>query len=138
MFTALRKKSAIKLRLAVLSISLLVSGCATFVPVVDLEKVPPAEMVEARKVRIFTIESGASIPPIDQVIGDVSAYSCKHVLSDPPASKGDALKRLRLEAYRVGADAVIDVTFDVRGTDTWGTNCWETVYAAGQAVKLKN
>ncbi len=116
---------------------LLVTGCAPFVPVADLSKVPSAEMTDALNIRVFTVDSGTSYPPIASVLGEVTAYSCKHLLTDPPASKGDALKRLRLAALKLQADAVIDVTFDTRGTDTLGTNCWETVQASGQAVKLK-
>lgn len=115
----------------------LITGCAPFVPVADLSKVPPVEMTEMMKIRVFTVDSGTSYPQVASVLGEVSAYSCKHLLTDPPASKGDALKRLRLEALKLQADAVIDVTFDTRGTDAWGTNCWETVHANGQAVKLK-
>lgn len=116
---------------------LLIAGCAPFVPVADLNKVAPSEMAEMMKVRIFTVDNSASYPTVASILGEVSAYSCKHLLTDPPASKGDALRRLRLEAFRLQADAVIDVTFDTRGTDTWGTNCWETVHASGQAVKLQ-
>lgn len=118
-------------------VCLLLSGCAPFVPVADLSKLSPAESAEMMRVRIYTIDGNASYPQVSVVLGEVSAYSCKHYLSDPPASKGDALKRLRLEAMKLQADAVVDVTFDIRGTDTWGTNCWETVYANGQAVKFK-
>lgn len=115
----------------------LLSGCGTFVPVEDLSEVPPEQLQKALHVRVFTLESGAEYPEIKTYLGEVSAYSCKHMTWDPPASKGDALKRLRLEALRKGADAVIDVTFDTRGTDAWGTNCWQSVYASGQAVVLK-
>jgi hypothetical protein len=38
----------------------------------------------------------------------------------------------------MNADAIIDVNFDQRGTDAWGTNCWETVQASGMAVRLTN
>ena len=37
----------------------------------------------------------------------------------------------------MGANGIIDITFDSRGTDTWGTNCWETVQASGTAVIFK-
>ena len=116
---------------------LLITGCAPLVPVADLSKVPPADLTEMMKIRVFTVGSGTSYPPISSVLGEVSAYSCKHLVTDPPSSKGDALKRLRLEALKLQADAIIDVTFDTRGTDALGTNCWETVHASGQAVKLK-
>lgn len=116
--------------------TLFVSACAPFVPVADLNTIPVAEKEAALKIRVYTIESGA-YPEVETLLGSVVAYSCKHWLTDPPASKGDALTRLRLEALKLGANDIIDVTFDTRGTDTWGTNCWETVQASGSAVKFK-
>jgi uncharacterized protein YbjQ (UPF0145 family) len=47
------------------------------------------------------------------------------------------LTQLKLKALDLGADGIIDITFDTRGTDTWGTNCWESVQASGVAVKFK-
>ena len=112
-------------------------GCTTFVPVRNLKEVPQATLINSVRVRIFTIDS-ANLPADFEFIEEISAYSCKHLLTDPPASKGDALKRLKIEAYERGANAVIEVTFDTRGTDTWGTNCWETVQVSGLAVKIPN
>lgn len=111
-------------------------GCTPFVPVEDLSEIPQDIMLEAMRIRIFTIENSTSYPQIETVLGEVTAYSCQFGRFDPPASKGDALKRLRLEALLLGADGIIDVTFDIRGRDPFGTNCWETVQASGQGVKL--
>ena len=110
-------------------------GCTTFVPVRNLKEVPQSTLVNSARVKIFTIDN-ANIPSDFEFIEEISAYSCKHLLTDPPASKGDALKRLKIEAYERGANAVIEVTFDTRGTDAWGTNCWETVQVSGLAVKI--
>ena len=120
-----------------LSVLFLLTACAPFVPVVDLDRVPQAQVSDSLKIRVFTLESGAVYPDVAEVLGEVTAYSCKFLPTDPPASKGDALKRLRLEALKLQADAIIDVTFDTRGTDAFGTNCWQTVQASGQAVRLK-
>ena len=125
-------------KMLALIVAISLTACGAFVPVEDLSKVSAAEMQAAMKIRVYTLESGADYPEIENILGGVSAYSCKHMTWEPPASKGDALKRLRLEALRMGADAVVDVTFDTRGTDAFGTNCWQTVFAAGQAVQLKS
>jgi uncharacterized protein YbjQ (UPF0145 family) len=113
--------------------AVLLVGCAPFVEQVDLTKIDPAERTASTNIRIFN--EGAA-PKVIKTLGDVEAYSCKHLMTDPPASKGNALQQLRLKAYRLGANAVIDVVFDTRGTDTYGTNCWETVHAAGLAVVM--
>jgi uncharacterized protein YbjQ (UPF0145 family) len=124
-------------KVTILLIGIILSGCQTFVPVQDVSKVDPATMQEAYKVKTFTAESNMSYPDVKQYHGPITAYSCKHMLTDPPASKGDALIQLRLKAVELSANGIIDITFDLRGTDTWGTNCWETVQASGTAVDFK-
>ena len=124
------------MKASVLLIVLLLAACAPFVPVVDLNSVSKVDKDAAMKIRVFTVESGDH-PEVESLLGSITAYSCKHWMTDPPASKGDALTRLRMEALRLGANGIIDITFDSRGTDTWGTNCWETVQASGSAVRFK-
>ena len=123
--------------LVIFVLGMILSGCAPFVPVIDVSKVPRPELQQAYKIKTFTTGSDVSYPEIAEYLGDITAYSCKNLLTDPPASKGDALTQLRLKALRKGADGIIDVTFDSRGTDAWGTNCWESVQASGIAVKFK-
>ncbi len=81
-------------------------------------------------------EGTTNTPKIARAIGPVNATSCKNMMTDPPATRGDALRQLRLKALRMGANAVVNVYFDERGTDAWGTNCWESVTATGDAVVI--
>jgi S1-C subfamily serine protease len=119
-----------------LAVLLFVSGCfPAFVPVTDISKVSSDKLQAARQIKTYTTESN-NHPEVAEYLGDITAYSCKHVVWDPPASKGDALIQLKLKAVELGADGIIDITFDSRGTDTWGTNCWESVHASGIAVKF--
>lgn len=121
---------------APLVLALLVTGCGPFVSVTDLQTVPPAMIAEASRVRVYQFGSSQEVPEVVEYLGPVEAYSCKNLMWDPPASKGDALQQLRVRAVQMNADAIIDVNFDQRGTDAWGTNCWETVQATGMAVRL--
>lgn len=100
----------------------------------DLTTVSVDERAAASNVRV--VESGVPHPAPVNVVGDVSATSCKHWVSDPPATRGNALQQLRVKALRMGANAVIDAVYDERGTDTYGTNCWETVTVTGIAANL--
>ena len=86
-------------------------------------------------VNVYMLEQAAGYPPVHRFIGPVHGVSCKHLLTDPPASKADALLRMRVEAHRLGADTVIDVTIDQSGTDALGTNCWESISVNGLAVR---
>ncbi len=115
---------------------LLLAGCATFVPVTDVSKVPKETMQESYKIKTFTAGSDISHLEIKEYLGDITAYSCKHLATDPPASTGNALTQLRLKALELGANGIIDITFDTRGTDALGTNCWESVQASGVAVRF--
>lgn len=87
--------------------------------------------------RSWSSQLGSPAPQVKQALGSVTAYSCKHLLWDPPATRSDATNQLKLKAYRMGADAVVEVTFAERGTDAFGTNCWETVQASGRAVRIR-
>lgn len=119
-----------------LIVPVLLSACSTLVPVIDVSKIPPETLQAAYRVQTFTIDSAATRPEVSQYLGVITVFSCKHMVYDPPASTGNALTQLRLKALDMGADGVIDITFDTRGTDTWGTNCWESVQASGIAVKF--
>ena len=125
-----------KLVLILLS-SIILSSCGPKVDVLDLSTIDQKILTEASKVQIFKLDNAQPKPEIEKYVGEITAYSCKHLSWDPPASKGDALKQLKVKAVSQGANGVIDITFDSRGTDAWGTNCWESVQASGTAVVFK-
>ena len=113
-------------------------GCGPAVPVQDVSKISKEHLQKAYKIKTYTINNSTNHPEISEHLGDITAYSCKHMTWDPPASKGNALLQLRLKALELNADAIIEVTFDSKGTDVFGTNCWESVQASGVAVKFFN
>tara|TARA_B100000959_G_C14641851_1_gene484605 strand:- start:140 stop:529 length:390 start_codon:yes stop_codon:yes gene_type:complete len=118
-------------------LGLLLSGCGPKVKVIKLSDVSPDILTKATKVRIFKLDSNQPTPEIEKYLGEITAYSCKHQAWDPPASKGNALTQLKVQAVELGATGVIDITFDYSGTDAWGTNCWESIQASGTAVTLR-
>jgi len=123
--------------LGILFLGLLLSSCGPRVKVIKLSDINPDILTKASKVRIFKLDSNQPTPEIEKYIGEITAYSCKHLMTDPPASKGNALTQLKVQAVELGATGIIDITFDYSGTDTWGTNCWESIQASGTAVTLK-
>lgn len=114
--------------------TLTITACGARVPLIKMDEVPPEVLQSSYAVQIYTVDSVATRPDVKDFLGPIEAFSCKLLSTDPPASKGDALIQLRLNALKQGATGVVDVTFDVRGTDAWGTNCWESVQASGVAV----
>jgi uncharacterized protein YbjQ (UPF0145 family) len=101
----------------------------------DVSEVSKDEMTAAFKVQVF--ESDVALANVASYVGSMHATSCKNKVWDPPATKGDALQQLRLKALRAGANALVNVNFDEQGTDVWGTNCWQSVTATGDAVVMK-
>ena len=114
---------------------LFVGGCApALAPDKNKSSIPKDKLQAAYQIKTYTTESNH--PEVAEYCGGIKAYSYKH-LWGRPASKEDALTQLKLKASEFGADGIIDVTFDTRCTDTWGTNCWGNIQASGVAVKFK-
>jgi hypothetical protein len=112
-----------------------VSACAPFVPVENVKDISPDTLTRSMQLPTFLVGQAPTFQ--FETVGAVDAYSCKHLIMDPPASRGDALTQLKVNAVRIGATAVMEISFDERGTDTWGTNCWESVHASGIAIRRK-
>ena len=110
------------------------TACAPFVDVLDVKQITPEERATAMNVAIMPV--GVPRPDKMTFVGPVEATSCKHVLTDPPASSANATEQLKIKAERMGANAVIDYACDRSGTDAYGTNCWNSVTCGGTAVKV--
>ena len=89
-----------------------------------ISEVPPAELQASLSVQVVD-QTLAQPTKIARYIGPVEAWSCKFMMTSKPATKSDAIAQLRVKALRMGANAVIGVTYDNKGTDAFGTNCWE-------------
>jgi uncharacterized protein YbjQ (UPF0145 family) len=42
---------------------------------------------------------------------------------------------MRVQAAKLGANAIMDVTCNEAGADAFGTNCWKSVSCKGAAIK---
>lgn len=119
----------------ILSIFIIVSfiGCVgPLVPVIDLKGVNRQDLIGSQKIRTYVV--GQMPPDGFTVLEPLEAWSCKNKTWDRPATKGNALRQLKLLAYRLGATALMDVEFTGHNTD-YGTNCWNSVHASGTAIK---
>lgn len=125
------------MRYTIILVPLALAACSPFVDRMKMSEVPPSELQASLAVQV--VDQTLPQPTnIDRYIGPVEAWSCKHLVTSKPATKSDAIEQLRVKALRMGGNAVIGVTYDEKGTDTFGTNCWQTVHAAGTAVVLKH
>jgi len=113
------------------------TGCGIFVPVINVSTVKPETMQQAHGIKVLEAHSASSHPEISETLGNITAYSCKAMLADPPPSREDALIQLRLNAAAMGADGIKEIAYESRTKIALCLNCWETVRASGVAVKFK-
>ena len=108
------------------------TGCmGALVPVIDLTNVDPQALQDSQSIQTYT--KGKNPPLGYREMGPVKAWSCKNKTWDPPATKENALKQLKIMAHRLGATAIMDVQAGPHST-AW-TNCWQVVVAMGMAIK---
>jgi len=124
-------------KLVSLTLLLILTGCGIHVPVIDVTTVTPATMQQVHSIKVVEANSTSTNPETFETLGSITAYSCRKMLNDPPASRGDALMQLRLNAVAIGADGIKDLTYDASTNTSFCLNCWETVKASGVAVKFK-
>ena len=67
-------------------------------------------------------------------LGQVEGLSCGQQLTNPHPDVEDAETRLRIAAYKVGAESVIDVKC-VQGDTDWKNNCDNTVRCKGEGIR---
>jgi len=124
-------------KLILLTLLLSFTGCGIHVPVIDVTTVTPATMQQVHSIRVVELNSTSTNPESFETLGSITAYSCRKMLNDPPASRGDALLQLRLNAVAIGADGIKDLTYEPSTNTSICLNCWETVKASGVAVKFR-
>ena len=124
-------KSGISVSLA----ALLLIGCGAgqYADRINVSKLPEDEQRAALAIKVFDQSTGS--PQYSEIVDEVQAISCQNKVWDPPATKADALRQLRVKALRLGANAIIGVTYTESGT-SYKPNCWESVTVSGTAVRL--
>jgi hypothetical protein len=109
----------------------LVVGCASNPRIEDMSS---SDRAQAASIQIF---QGAPDRPY-AVIGEVSGLSCnRNKYQAQDISNDEALQGVKINAIKLGADAVIN-TFCQTNSDTdWRNNCWASVKCVGDAVRYK-
>lgn len=110
-------------------------SCGTRVPVVKMQNIDPATLAKSKRVKVYVLGQD---PGEFEYIDSITAWSVKHMLYDPPATRGNAIGQAKVICVEKGGDALMNVTFDEQGTDTWGTNAWESISLSADVIKLKN
>ena len=112
--------------LALLVVALAWSGCAT-------ATADPVLRRAAAKVELLdkAAVAGRQFTIVREVVGD----SCARQLGATP-TVDEAKEQMRIEAGKVGADAVIDFICEPIGV-SWSRNCWKAIECRGDAIKWK-
>jgi hypothetical protein len=89
---------------AVAVLTLLAACVPAFVDRTDLASLSPEERTAALQVRLLNPDQ--PVPARAVFLADVEGFSCKHLLTDPPATRTAALQQLQVRTHRLGASAV--------------------------------
>jgi uncharacterized protein YbjQ (UPF0145 family) len=111
---------------------LLVTGCAHNFRIEDLSSAQRAKLNE------IEVSRGTFKNRPYNVVSTISGLSCnRNKYQAQDVTNEEALQGLRIEAVRIGADAVIN-TFCQKNSDTdWRNNCFASIKCIGDAVIFK-
>lgn len=70
------------------------------------------------------------------VVNIIEAHSCKRMMTDPPASRTNAIEQLKYKAVEAGADAISNVQCGGREPTSANMNCWESISCTAEAIKI--
>jgi uncharacterized protein YbjQ (UPF0145 family) len=78
--------------------------------------------------------SSEGLPPgTYQKIGTVESIACKKSFDEK-----NEVTKLKIQAAKLGADAVINLKFQAKDELDWAHDCWSTVVGMGDAVRITN
>ena len=95
----------------------------------DLSDLNPAQRSKLAAMPVFKSEG---LPPGSyETIGKVQSICCKE--SFRPA---DETMKMKITAAQLGADAILNLTFQDNDEKDWVRDCWATVIGTGDAVRI--
>lgn len=116
-----------------LIILLALASCSTSRPRQD--PLPNSSYLEAQSVQLYFLGTSPATPPVT-ILGPVLGESYRTHPNQPPASKSEALARLRLAALALGANAVVEVIEESWEPLDRPDGCIELERVTGLAVVL--
>jgi len=117
------------------ALAALVGGCGAFVPVVNMQELPPAKRHAANSVQI--LNSSQLTTTKFKVITVIEGHSCQNKLTDPPATRAGAIEQIKYFASEAGANAVTNIQCGGREGTSTRTNCWELISCTAEALKVE-
>lgn len=115
-------------------IFLLITGCGSFVPTVDVSKLTEEKRLQIRQIEIFNqvqIQNRKF-----KVVTIVEGNSCQNKLYDPPATRANAIEQLKFHALESGGDGITNIQCSGREGTSLRTNCWELISCTAEVIKI--
>jgi len=116
---------------------LLVAGCSSsgFTTNTNLDGERIRDYFGSRNMTV--IKRDENVGQAYEIQSIVTGDSCQRSRKDPPASNNDALQKMREQAYRFKAEAIIDAQCYPLPADS-DDFCYSRVTCFGQAVQWRN
>ena len=105
----------------------LLLGCATTHSIKDLDSETRARI---NKIRVYRTES---LPDASyEILGTVETLTCKRFFNE-----SNDISKMKIQAAKLGADAIVNIVFQLKPGVDWAHNCWATMVGVGDAVKIR-
>jgi len=101
-------------------------GCATTQSIKDLNSETRARMLNLKIYRSKGLPKGSY-----EIIGTVETLTCRRFFHEE-----SDINQMKIQAAKMGADAIINLVFQLKPGVDWGHNCWSTMIGVGDAVRI--
>ena len=109
----------------------------------DASDLSPNELRQLEQIPLYNADTGLIYRPVGQVNG-LSCYASVLLGWTPALSELNgrtpqeaAIKQLRIQAMRAGANAVLNSTCLHYESIDWANNCWESWICVGDAIRVE-
>ena len=105
----------------------ILASCGPMVAIENAESLSSAQ-------RLIPIHQDAELRG-GRVVGLLEGHSCKNKAWDPDPARAAADQQIRMQATRLGGNAIIAARYESRGV-TLQPNCWSSITAYGTAIRI--
>ncbi|GEM_PF-6040033 len=119
-----------------LVLSLLLTGCAQWLPEDQLHRLTRKEQAKAHQIKAYMIRDD-SHPPVEREFGVIEGISCQLTPGEREATTEEAIEKLCLKSMALGGDGVIGIHHIKQPEGESVGNCRSISMLRGIAVKFR-
>ena len=112
---------------------LVLSGCAGLGQVERTSGLSLDQWRQVNEIKFLENPSGINYDSL----GNIKGLSCKGSAFFGKATEEDAIIQLRIKAFKLNANAVLNPTCTHNAKTDWSNNCWQSWVCVGEAVLIK-